>query len=455
MELSVLWSLRLGFSSAEAKKIESAGLKRFLEDSFSSSFDNSLPDFLQDQPKSIKEWKEFRKKIKESDPETRKRELLREINKINEVKLWWLEKMVAADYPLREKMVGFWQNHFVVSSAKVPVNYWLFQYNSLLRENAFGNFRELTKKVVKSNAMVHYLDNTDNRRGKLNENLSRELLELFTLGIGNYSEDDIKNGAKGLAGLTPGDETAVYRPLLADNEPFTYLGKTAAFKSDAMIDQIFEQPQIPYLLTRKILKWFIYDNPDEKLVTYYGDYFRKSDFEIKPLLVKICTEEFQKPNVAMRIKDPLTYILQLYNELEVAKPNLALTGLFLKKQGMDLLNPPSVKGWDGGRSWLTGQILLQRYQVADLLCLGKNIKGKAIIPNENGGFSRKLTWEKGDNKKVISELSGRLLCQTDADSEADFEKLLPYDFNPDDESADSAVLRLFNAMIKTPEFQII
>ena len=146
-------------------------------------------------------------------------------------------------------MVLFWHNHFVTTSQKVKVNWWIYQNNYLLRENAFGNFKELTKKVLYSNAMVRYLDNVDNKKGNINENLSRELLELFTLGIGNYTENDIKNGAKALAGLGIGQKEAFYRSLFEDNDTITYLSKTGNFKVDDLVDIIFEQKAVPYLLT--------------------------------------------------------------------------------------------------------------------------------------------------------------------------------------------------------------
>lgn len=125
--------------------------------------------------------------------------------------------MRDSQFPLREKMVGFWLNHFEVTSQKVKSSYWIFQHNNLLRENAFGNFRELTKKVIYSNAMLGYLDNVENKKDKINENLSRELLELFTIGIGTYSEEDIKNGIKALAGLNLGEEQGMYRNFQEDN----------------------------------------------------------------------------------------------------------------------------------------------------------------------------------------------------------------------------------------------
>ena len=229
---------------------------------------------------------------------------------------------------------------------------------------------------------------------------------------------------------------------------------------DEMVDVIFEQPNIPYLITRKILKWFIYDNPKEELVRYYGDYFKKMDFEIKPLLTKIFTEEFTKNNAGSKIKNPLEYSLQLMDELNVANPNTKLIVFFIKEQGMDLFNQPNVKGWDGGNSWLTSQIFLQRNNTADLLCNGKNISrenaNSMMKQNPNRMLNVKLNWDKeGNNKEIIAELKNRLLFQTDEADQQDFEKILKYDFDSKTEGSENAVMRLFNFMVKTPEFQLI
>ena len=463
MNSNTLWSLRLGFSGKQSKAIEKLGFSKFLAQSLVAPYDTQIPGLLNNSPKSIEEFRAKRKEFKSSNPEAIKELVSKEAKVSQEMKAWWIDKMITDEFPLREKMVCFWHNHFVCTFQKVKVNYWIYQHNQTLREEAFGNFKTLAKKIIKSNAMVRYLDNVDNRKGKINENLSRELLELFTLGIGNYTEEDIKNGAKGLAGLTLGEEHAQYRILIEDNDTITYLGKTGKFKIDEMIDIIFEQKAIPYLLTRKILKWFIYDNPSEELVLYYGDYFRKVNFEMKPLLTKIFTEEFFKNNAGSKIKDPLVYILQLTQELNIEKLNSKLLVFFLKQQGMDLLNQPNVKGWIGAKEWLSSQVYLQRNNAADLLCNGKNISRRQMntdneILNEtkNQLVNVSLQWNKnGNNKKIIAELTDRLLFQTDENLQKDFETLLKYDFNPNSEGANNDVMRLFNAIVKTPEYQLI
>ena len=465
MKKSNLWSLRLGFSSRQSSTIEEMGLEKFLKRSFSAPFDKQLPQCLEESPKSIAEIKEFRNKIKSTDEAEQKKLLKDQLRNTAELKKWWIAKFQFEDYPLREKTVLFWHNHFVATSQKVKVNYWIYQHNQLLRENAFGNFKDLTKQILKTNAMVRYLDNVDNKKDKINENLSRELLELFTIGIGNYTENDIKNGARALAGLGVGEGKAQYRNIFEDNTTKTYFGKTGNWKAEDLVDIIFEQPKTPYLITRKLLKWFLYDQPSESLVQYYGDYFKAENFEIKPLLTKIFTEEYAKNNSGRKIKDPLVYLFQLNDELQLNAPDPGIVAYYLKQQGMDLFNQVNVKGWDGGNSWLTSQIYLQRNTIADWLCNGRTINRKAFKNLTEADESPKIVFDKinpklsfnsdNNNKQIISELADRLLYTVEESMQQDMETILKYDFDPKGPNANDAVMRLFHYIVKTPEFQLV
>ncbi|WP_294818941.1 DUF1800 domain-containing protein [uncultured Flavobacterium sp.] len=458
MDNNTLWSLRLGFSSREAAKIKKDGIGRFVRSSFAPS-PVATPAFIEALPKTVLEIRTANRMAE--DREAKRAAKMERNDTILELKAWWIDRMRSQEFPLREKMTLFWHNHYVASFNKVSVNYWLYTHNKLLRENAFGNFRELTKKMLQTNIMVRYLDNNTNVKGNFNENLSRELLELFTLGIGNYTEQDIKNGAKGLAGLTVGDENAVYKPSKENEEPFTYFGKKGNFKADEMVDIIFQQKSAPYFITRKILKWFIYDNPPEKLVTYYGDYLREKDFEMEPFLLRMFTEEFAKSTQGSKIKDPMLFILQLLHEFKAKPINSRMVAHFTRLQGMDLFNHPNVKGWNGGNYWLSTQIYQQRHNLADLLCTKvTNARRVKIFAQEGNEALEKMAvkpdWDRsGNNKAIIAGLSGRLLFNVDADLQADFENMLRHDFNPRAEGAENGVMRLLNFMLKTPEFQLI
>jgi uncharacterized protein (DUF1800 family) len=465
MDNYTLWSLRLGFTGKHSAQIQQKGIRKFLDDSFASAYSNTMPQFLQSEPKTLKEM-DAANKLRRAYTEEQRQEYAEDnLQKLMLIKAWWVEKMINDPYALREKITCLLHNHFVINGRKVRVPYWVYQHNALLREHALGNFRELTKLMVKSNAMISYLNNNTNRKGKINENLSRELLELFTLGIGNYKEQDIVQGAKALAGLTYGDAGGVYNAKDESNETITYLGKKGRFKADDIVNIIFEQPSAPYLFTRKVLQWFIYDSAPEDLVKYYGDYFRQKDFEIKPLLTKIFTEEFEKKTSGAKIKDPLVYILQLADEAGLKKPNPILVSNFIRSQGMDLYGQPNVKGWAGGYSWLTTQVYLARSKMADRFCMGYNFPVKPLAAYEkyNLGYSNEpdfkpeVKWKSSGpgNKAVINQLKERLLFDTDEALQKNFEQMLKYDFDPKSPNADEAVLRLFNYMVKTPEFQLI
>lgn len=465
MDKHTLWSLRLGFSSKNAAQLKQQGIKKFLEQSFAQKFDNNLPPYLSGHPETVDEITAYHREIRNFTDEQK-------VQRNDEIKYaqalykaWWIEKMITDAYPLREKMVCLLQNHYVVNARKVKNVQWLHQHNALLREHAFGNFRELTKHIVKSNAMISYLDNNANRKNKVNENLARELLELFTIGIGNYKEQDIVQGARALAGLSYGDNIGQYDKRFENNETKTYFGRQGNFKADDIVTIIFEQPAAPYLFTRKVLQWFVYDTPPEDLVKRYGDYFRSQDYEIKPLLVKIFTEEFDKATSGSKIKDPLVYILQLCHEVGLEKPNPLLVSSFIRSQGMDLYGQSNVKGWPGGYSWLTSQLYLRRSKIADRLCQGQNFPVKPLDHygdvfsgyNNQPGFTPKVQWHSNSigNKQIISQLQDRLLFQADENLQKNFEAILKYDFDPKNPNADEAVIRLFNYMVKTPEFQLI
>lgn len=461
-----MWSLRLGFSSKEASKIDALGIKEFLKQSFSSEFDKELPKCLHKAPKTLNEVKEYERKKYTISSEEKTLLYKEQNNTALELKKWWINKFRKEEFPLREKMVCFWHNHFVSSIEKVEVNYWIYQHNQILRENAFGNYKELTKKILKTNAMIKYLDNINNQKDKINENLSRELLECFSLGIGNYSEHDVKSGAKALAGLSYAEEFSSYDTKKEDNDEIEYLGRKGKFKLDDLIDIVFEQNNTPFFITKKILQWFLDDNPSERQISYYGNYFKKNNFEIKPLLTKIILTEFNKKKYGLKIKDPLLYILQLINELGINEISDEMIVLFLKQQGMDLFNQPNVRGWQGGNSWLSAENYFLRINIADLLCNEKNLNRKKNQPknisSENQSditaaqINLNLNWDRTKNNlQIISEISERLLFQVDKQTQNKMENILNSNFNPNVENASKNIIDLYKYIIKKPEFQIV
>jgi uncharacterized protein (DUF1800 family) len=468
-------SQRLGFSNAQADTIQKLGVKNFLKKSFDTPLSTEVPKFLADAPKTRDEYRDMRKADKDLQIKTLATERLRSVATGH----WWLSSMHESEFPLREKMTLFWHNHFTSGFQKVKISWAMYQQNQLLRTHAFGNYRELTRQILYDNAMIMYLDNNQNRKSAPNENLSRELLELFTLGVGNYTEQDIKEGARALAGLSVGDKGGQYYRIIEDNTDKTYLGKKGNLKADDMVAAIFAHPRAGRHLMNKFLKFFVSDTPSVAMVEEYTQAFRKADFEMKPMLEKLVEDKRFLSSQGAKVKDPVSFLLGSLYEFGLETPPTRQIATYFQEQGMVLLNPPNVKGWDGGRDWLSSQKLLQRVGVVNLLAQGKPLSNSKYKNNKQVNADDQINmeetmmkpkrmemeadtkpvfkWNKNlkSNKDIIADLSDRLLFAVSKDLQTDMENLLKYDFDPKQQTAQLAVTRLAEFIMKSPEYQII
>jgi uncharacterized protein (DUF1800 family) len=476
MKEAFFLSQRLGFTNAQAENISRLGIENFLKKSFETPLSMEEPKFLAEAPRTRKELREIRQMGDDNKKKFAITERLRSVS----LAYMWLNKMSKDTFPLREKMVLFWHNHFVSDMQKVKISYAMYRQNNLLREMAFGNYKELTRRILYDNAMLAYLDNTQNKAKTPNENLSRELLELFTLGVGNYTEGDIKEGARALAGLNIGDEGGQYYKFWQDTTDKTYLGKTGNWKADDMVNIIFDHPKAGERLMTKFLKYFITDDPSTSLIEDYTKAFQKAKFEMKPMLEKLVRDERFAKSQGMKIKDPTTFLLQLFYEFQLDVPPLRVTQPYFTGQGMKLLYPPNVKGWDGGRSWLSSQKLLQRVSMVALLANGKplekiKLKQKQENAAEDLGMTMEtmmnnmgqesknqdtkmpqLRWNTAltNNKDIIKDLTERFVFAVPQDLQADCERILKYDFDAKADNAQQSVTRVAEHIMKSPEFQI-
>ena len=471
MKEAFFLSQRLGFTNAQAEAISRLGVENFLKKSFDTPLSIEEPKFMAEAPKSRKEYRE----IKQLSDDAKKKFTITERLRTAGIAHIWLDKMAKDEYPLREKMVLFWHNHFVSDMQKVKLSYSMLRQNNLLREMAFGNYKELTRRILYDNAMLAYLDNTQNKARTPNENLSRELLELFTLGVGNYTEGDIKEGARALAGLNLGDEVGQYYRIWQDTTDKTYLGKTGNWKADDMVNIIFDHPKAGERLMTKFLKYFVTDAPSTALIEDYTKAFRKANFEMKPMLEKLVRDERFVKSQGMKIKDPTTFLLQLLHEFQVDVPPIRAIQPYFLAQGMRLLYPPNVKGWDGGKSWLSSQKLLQRISAVELLTSGKSLdndklKRKQEMVAEEMGMTMDtmddtknkdiqtpvLRWNAAltNNKDIIKDLTERLIFVVAPELQTDCERILKYDFDAKANNAQQSVTRLAEHIMKSPEFQV-
>ena len=315
--------------------------------------------------------------------------------KIEAVQEWWLMRMVATRRPLQEKMTLFWHNHFATSTDKVVSPYMMLAQNQILRAGATGKFADLLLSVSKDPAMLLWLDNQFNVNGHPNENFARELMELFTLGIGHYTEHDVQESARaftgwgfGGKGKTPlknqkNAKNTVFldRDDLHDHGTKEFLGNKGDFDGDDMIGILCSNPRTAEFITSKLWTWFAYPNPDATLVKRLADPFFRDGLNIKNLLRSIMhSSEFYSQTAERAIyKNPIDFAVVTARQLGFGAQALTddnfktmvrlATALRIstKGMGMDVLWPPDVSGWKTGQAWVSTATVVERIRWAQVL----------------------------------------------------------------------------------------
>jgi uncharacterized protein (DUF1800 family) len=283
-----------------------------------------------------------------------------------ELRNWWVEEMLVTDQPFVERMTLFWHNHFTSSLQKVRFAPALYFQNTLLRREALGNFATLLRAVARDPAMLIYLDGVRSVARQPNENFGRELLELFTLGEGHYGEADIKAAARAFTGwsIDPNTGAFVDRVQQHDGGEKTFLGQTGRFGGDEIIAILLREPHTAETIVRKLWLEFVSLKPDSEEVTRLAAVFRTSGYEIKPLMrAMFMSPAFRDPaNRGGLIKSPVDLIVGSVRVLGLPVPEK--TGLVRMMQGLGQVpfDPPNVKGWTGGESWISTYTLLLRQQ---------------------------------------------------------------------------------------------
>jgi len=304
------------------------------------------------------------------------------------VRAWWIERMIRTERPLEEKMALFWHGHFASGYRTVRSTKQMLAQNELFRSHATGNFAELVLRIARDPAMLRYLDGNRNIKGKPNENFARELLELFTIGIGNYSETDIKEAARAFTGWSFNRERYgkqrkgrrqvqpgfVFRRYQHDYGQKTFMGQTGNHNGQDVIDIIMAQPATARFIVTKLCKFFMIDQPDPALVAELAETFRSQRYEIKPVLRQLFSAAaFYTPRVmGSQIKSPTQLLVGTARLLGVPSQSIRYHALrTLPRLGQNLFEPPNVKGWDGGRAWVNAATLLIRYNLTRDILLGQ------------------------------------------------------------------------------------
>lgn len=294
-----------------------------------------------------------------------------------QLKAWWYGEMLATPAPFTERMVLFWHNHFTSGMDKVRQPDLLFRQNALFRVHAIGNFRTLLHAVAKDPAMVRYLDSQANKKGAPNENFARELLELYTLGEGTYSEKDIREAARAFTGWHMNDVSGDFRFNKGqhDDADKTVLGKTGKLDGGDVLDTILARHEVAIFLTTKLWREFISDAPDAAEVTRLAAIYRDSGYDTRKLLDAIfASPAFWSPdNRGALVKSPVELLVGTVRTFEIPISDTTPFVEYGKRLRQDIFNPPNVKGWPGGAWWITTHTLLERREALMRLMNGSDL----------------------------------------------------------------------------------
>ena len=281
----------------------------------------------------------------------------------NRVAYWWANRMVASPRPLEEKIALFWHGHFASNEAKVRDYRKLLAQLELFQKQGLGNFRDLTVAVAQGPAMLSFLDAGVNVKGASNENFAREIMELFTMGVGHYTEKDIREAARAFTGWNYVDTKFVVNKEQHDDGEKTFLGKTGRFDGVDVIDIIMQQQATADFIAGKIYRYFVREDLSPELQAKLGSVLRENHYQIAPLLEKIfLSRDFYSPaSVGTQIKGPVQLAVSTYRKLGLnGVPGVPDFNQATGALGQQLFAPPTVAGWAGGQSWITPGLLLER-----------------------------------------------------------------------------------------------
>jgi uncharacterized protein (DUF1800 family) len=295
---------------------------------------------------------------------------------------WWMKRMIESPRPLEEKMTLFWHGHFATSYRTIENSFHMFVQNQLFRKHATGDFRQLLFGIIRDPAMLAYLDNNDSRKGRPNENLARELMELFSLGVGNYTEQDIKEGARCLTGYTFNDDAFVFNEGNHDDGRKTVLGKSGTFDGEDFVTAILEQRACSQFIATKLYRFFVaeyptgresIDTPAKAAIREIASSLLRSKYQLKPVLTRLfLSEHFYDRAIANEmIKSPVELVVGAVRSLNTPVRELGVLVAAVGAMGQNIFYPPSVKGWDGGRSWVNTSTLFIRQNILCYLLTGK------------------------------------------------------------------------------------
>ncbi len=332
---------------------------------------------------------------------------------------WWLHRLVTTTDPLGERLALMWHNHFATSNRKVMNLTLMREQNELFRIRGRGQFSELLSAVVKHPAMMLWLDADSNKKGKANENLAREMLELFTLGVGEFSETDVKESARALTGWTVINDRFENRTARHDDGELTILGRTQPFDGDQLLDMLLNHQATAKRIAWRICKTFMgEDVVGAAELNDLASGLADSDLDIGWAIETVLRSElfFADANICSKVIGPVEYMVGAIRclELDETPPSSMILAQWAERIGQDLFYPPNVGGWNEGRSWLNSRSVIARANFANALATGEiwhparepdfdqlaTQHGIDTDPKERISWLAKLFWGEAPEKAV-------------------------------------------------------
>src|SRR5258706_2230190 len=393
------------------------------------------------------------------------RMLIRSREEVQKLNFHWLYRMTVTKASLREKMTLFWHNHFATS---VPFAYLMQQQNNMLRKHALGKFSDMLGAVSKDPAVMLYLNSQENTKDAPNENFAREVMELFTLGIGNYTEHDIKEGARAFTGwrINRKGEFTLNANLHDDGEK-SFLGRKGNFNGDDIINILLEQKQTAQHITTKDYYEFVNENINQGRVEELANDFPDSGYDIAKLMHAIFSSDwfYDEENIGAKIMSPSELIVRYAKlvNMEFEKEE-ALLGV-QKILGQTLFFPPNVAGWKGGNAWIDSASLMVRLNMARMILNGSSDEYRPKPEFEDaaqyGSDKKRQVKVKSDWTALVNWFGGAddqdLLKEiTDSFIQCNMQQVdIDIISNADNSSRMKYVSGLIANVMSLPEFQLI
>lgn len=348
---------------------------------------NDVPDLsgIEGYPRDIRDIRRlFAGKSPEQRMELRQMMQRAQREAVQQVAAWWMRRMANGPYPLQEKLTLFWHGHFTTSARDERSAWLMWQQNETLRRNSAGNFHEFVLQISRDPAMLDYLNNQQNRKKQPNENFARELLELFTLGIGHYSERDIKEAARAFTGWHHDGDEFVYNKNQHDEDPKVFMGASGNLNGDDIITIICRQKACASFICGKLWRYFVGEPADPGIIDSLAEVMRDAKYEMKPVLRTVFSSRgfYDGRVIGAQIKSPIQLMAGTARLLGAELPERARLRAPLEQMGQIPLMPPNVKGWPGGRSWINTTTLFARYNAAVTLVRRTNFGKKNTGPTE-------------------------------------------------------------------------